>query len=84
MMFVLLEEEKQRDYLERSYADGDITMFSAAVSCLPVDRPMIDELAQRSYAERETAFFSILIDNMSKDALEKWLERAASDRQIAF
>ena len=82
--FALLEEDKQRDYLERSYADGAIALFSEAVSCLPVDSPMIDEFAQRAYAEQETAFFSILTGNMSRNALEKWLERAASDRQTAF
>ena len=82
--FSRLDEEAQSTWLNRIYEDGEIEFFSISVNQLKEDSSLIQFFAEKTYTERSIAFFSVLADRMSEEALEIWLDRALEDRQIHF
>ena len=80
-----LEEKEQEMWLDRIYADGDLSFFSVSVRRLDADSPLIQNFAQRFYEEDDVAFFSVLADEiMSEEMLEGWLDQALSDQKWNF
>ena len=72
-------------WLDRIYADGDLSFFSVSVRRLDADSPLIQNFAQRFYEEDDVAFFSVLADEiMSEEMLEGWLDQALSDQKWNF
>ncbi len=82
--FSELDEEAQGEWLDRIYADGEIAFLSVCIDDLETDATDIQRLAKKAYADGETGFFSVLADHMSEKALERWLDKALKEEQIAF
>ena len=74
--FPRLDENTQKMWLERLYADGDFAFFSVAVRGIDTDSSLFADFAEKAYTDEEMAFFSILADHMDKARLELWLDRA--------
>ena len=82
--FPRLDEDTQKKWLEKLYADGDFTFFSVAVRGLDEDFPLFAGFAEKAYDDEEMAFFSILTDCMDEAELGLWLDRALEDGNWAF
>ncbi len=82
--FPRLDENTQKMWLERLYADGDFAFFSVAVRGIDTNSSLFADFAEKAYADEEMAFFSILADHMDKARLELWLDRALEDENWAF
>lgn len=83
-VFYQLDKDTQKEWLEKLYADGDITFFSVAVRRLDENSSLLTDFADKAYTDRKPAFFSALTDNMKEADLEAWLDRALKDRNLAF
>ena len=82
--FPRLDENTQKKWLEKFYADGDFAFFSVAVRRLDTNSALFADFAEKAYADEETAFFSTLTDCMDEAELELWLDRALEDGNWAF
>ena len=82
--FPRLDENTQKMWLERLYADGDFAFFSVAVRGIDTNSSLFADFAEKAYADEEMAFFSIFTDRMDKARLELWLDRALEDENWAF
>ena len=82
--FPRLDENTQKMWLERLYADGDFAFFSVAVRGIDTDSSLFADFAEKAYTDEEMAFFSIFTDRMGKARLELWLDRALEDENWAF
>ncbi len=82
--FPQLNENAQRTWLEKIYAEGDFAFFSVAVRGLDTNSSLFADFAEKVYADEEIAFFSTLTDCMDKTELELWLDRALEDGNWAF
>jgi len=82
--FPRLDENTQKKWLEKFYADGDVAFFSVAVRQLDTNSTLFAGFAEKAYADEETAFFSTLTDCMDEAELELWLDRALEDGNWAF
>ena len=82
--FPRLDENTQKKWLEKFYADGDFAFFSVAVRRLDTNSALFADFAEKAYADEETAFFSTLTDCMDEAELELWLDRALDDGNWAF
>ncbi len=82
--FPRLDENTQKMWLERLYADGDFAFFSVAVRGLDTDSSLFADFVEKAYTDEEMAFFSIFTDRMDKARLELWLDRALEDENWAF
>ncbi len=82
--FPRLDKNTQKMWLEKLYADGDISFFSAAVRRLDTNSSQFASFAEKAYTDEEMAFFSILTDRMDEAELELWLGRALEDGKRAF
>lgn len=82
--FPRLDEDTQKKWLEKFYADGDFAFFSVAVRRLDTNSALFADFAEKAYADEETAFFSTLTDCMDEAELELWLDRALEDGNWAF
>ena len=82
--FPRLNENAQRTWLEKLYAEGDFAFFSVAVRGLDTNSSLFADFAEKAYADEEIAFFSTLTDCMDKTELELWLDRALEDGNWAF
>ena len=83
-VFSTLDVSEQKYWLNRIYADGEISFFSAALSVLDEDSPLIAKFAKKAYQDGETAFFSVLADCMDVETLKEWLDRAIDDGETMF
>ncbi len=84
LVFPRLDENAQREWLERLYAAGDFAFFSVAVRGLDANSSLFAGFAEKAYTEEEIAFFSTLTDRMGEAELEVWLDRALKDGNWAF
>ncbi len=82
--FPRLDENTQKMWLERLYADGDFAFFSVAVRGIDTNSSLFADFAEKAYTDEEMAFFSIFTDRMDKARLELWLDRALEDENWAF
>ena len=82
--FSRLDENAQRTWLEKLYAESDFAFFSVAVRGLGSNSPLLADFAEKAYTDEEMAFFSTLTDCMDKAELELWLDRALEDGNWAF
>ncbi len=82
--FPHLDENTQKMWLEKLYADGDISFFSVAVRWLDTNSALLTGFTEKAYADEEMAFFSTLTDRMGEAELELWLDRALEDGNWAF
>ncbi len=82
--FPRLDENAQKKWLEKLYADGDFAFFSVSVRWLDTNSALFTDFAEKAYADDETAFFSALTDCMDEAELELWLDRALEDGNWAF
>ena len=82
--FPRLDENTQKMWLERLYADGDFAFFSVAVRWLDTNSALLTGFTEKAYADEEMAFFSTLTDRMGEAELELWLDRALEDGNWAF
>ena len=82
--FPRLDENTQKMWLERLYADGDFAFFSVAVRGIDTNSSLFADFAEKAYTDEEMAFFSIFTDRMGKARLELWLDRALEDENWAF
>ena len=82
--FPRLDENTQKKWLEKFYADGDFAFFSVAVRRLDTNSSLFADFAEKAYTDEETAFFSTLTDCMDEAELELWLDRALDDGNWAF
>lgn len=82
--FSKLEEEEQRAWLDRIYADGRISFFSVSVNRLRSGSPLIQRFAKKIYDDHAVSFFSVLAGRMDEQTLEEWLDIALEDQQTAF
>ncbi len=82
--FPRLDENTQKKWLEKFYADGDFAFFSVAVRWLDTNSTLFAGFAEKAYADEEMAFFSTLTDCMDEAKLELWLDRALEDENWAF
>jgi len=82
--FSRLDENAQRTWLEKLYAESDFAFFSVAVRGLGSNSPLLADFAEKAYSDEEMAFFSTLTDRMDEAELELWLDRALEDGNWAF
>ena len=82
--FSRLDENAQRTWLEKLYAESDFAFFSVAVRGLGSNSPLLADFAEKAYTDEEMAFFSTLTDCMDEAELELWLGRALEDGNWAF
>lgn len=82
--FSRLDEEAQEEWLEKIYEDDDSAFFSAGISMLCPDNPLIGRFAEKAYADHNSAFFSISCSRMERETLKEWLDRATSDQKAGF
>ena len=82
--FPRLDENTQKKWLEKFYADGDFAFFSVAIRQLDTNSTLFTDFAEKAYADEEMAFFSTLTDCMDEAELELWLDRALEDGNWAF
>ncbi|MDE7321860.1 MAG: M56 family metallopeptidase [Lachnospiraceae bacterium] len=82
--FSRLSEDAKAAWLERIYADEQIQFLGLVVNQLEVDSAAVQQYAERAYADRSTARFSIMAKRMSEKTLRAWLDRALADEQFAF
>lgn len=82
--FSRLDEEARDKWLGRIYAERQIAFWGAAVSRLDEDCGLIQRYAEQTYGDGSTAYFSVLTQHMSGDALEAWLDRALEDGNWTF
>ena len=82
--FPRLDENAQRTWLEKLYAESDFAFFSVAVRGLGSNSPLLADFAEKAYTDEEKAFFSTLTDRMDEAELELWLDRALEDGNWAF
>ena len=82
--FPQLDENAQKAWLEKLYAEGDFAFFSVAVRGLDTNSSLFADFAEKAYADEEIAFFSTLTDYMDKTELELWLDQALEDGNWAF
>ena len=82
--FSRLDENAQRTWLEKLYAESDFAFFSVAVRGLGSNSPLLADFAEKAYTDEEMAVFSTLTDCMDKAELELWLDRALEDGNWAF
>ncbi len=82
--FPRLDENAQKKWIEKIYADGDFAFFSVAMRGLDTDSALFADFAEKAYADEEIAFFSTLADCMDETELELWLDRALEDGNWAF
>ena len=82
--FLRLDENTQKKWLEKFYADGDFAFFSVAIRQLDTNSTLFTDFAEKAYADEEMAFFSTLTDCMDEAELELWLDRALEDGNWAF
>ena len=82
--FPRLNENTQKMWLEKLYADGDVSFFSVSVRGLDTNSSLFANFAEKAYTDKELAFFSVLTDCMGEAELELWLDRALEDGNWAF
>ena len=82
--FSQLSVEEKAAWIEHIYADGQIPFLGCAVNELEVDSATVLHCAEKAYADRSVASFSILAKRMSEKTLRAWLDRALADGQYAF
>ena len=82
--FPQLDENAQKAWLEKLYAEGDFAFFSVAVRGLDINSSLLSDLAEKAYSDEEIAFFSTLADCMGETELELWLDRALNDGKWEF
>ena len=82
--FSRLDENAQRTWLEKLYAESDFAFFSVAVRGLGSNSPLLADFTEKAYSDEEMAFFSTLTDRMDEAELELWLDRALEDGNWAF
>ncbi len=82
--FPRLNENAQRTWLEKLYAEGDFAFFSVAVRGLDTNSSLFADFAEKAYADEEIAFFSTLTDCMNEAELELWLDQALEDGKWDF
>ncbi len=82
--FSRLNENTQKMWLEKLYADGDVSFFSVSVRGLDTNSSLFADFAEKAYTDKELAFFSVLTDCMGEAELELWLDRALEDGNWAF
>ena len=82
--FSQLDEKAQGECLDKIYTNQQIMFWDAAVGLLDEDCTLIQRYAEKTYADDDIAFFSILAMHMGDETLEKWLERALEDEDWAF
>ena len=82
--FPRLNENAQKTWLEKLYAEDDFAFFSVAVRGLDTNSSLFADFAEKAYADEEIAFFSTLTDCMNETELELWLDRALEDGMWDF
>ena len=82
--FSNLDEEAQNAWLDKIYADGKIAFFSVSIGELNADSPFTTKFAEKFYEDDAIGFFSVLADNMTKETLESWLDKALKDGKTSF
>ena len=82
--FPRLNENAQKTWLEKLYAEDDFAFFSVAVRGLDTNSSLFADFAEKAYADEEIAFFSTLTDCMDKTELELWLNQALEDGKWDF
>ena len=82
--FSKLDENAQKTWLEKIYADDEISFFSVAMRELAPGSSLPTDYAEKAYADEEIAFFSVLTEYLDESELESWLERALTDENWAF
>ncbi len=82
--FSRLDERAKSAWIERIYTDGQISFLGLVVNQLPVDSAEVQHCAERAYADRSVALFSIAAKRMSEKTLKGWLDRALADEQFVF
>ena len=82
--FPRLDEDAQRTWLEKFYADSDFAFFSVAVRGLGINSSLFGDFAEKAYTDEEIACFSVLADCMEEAELELWLNRALEDGKWDF
>ncbi len=83
-VFSLLGEGEKEIFLARSYADGKVSFFAAAINQLDRDDPLVGTFAEQAYQAGQVNFFSVLTWRMGEETLQDWLVRANRDRSTSF
>ncbi len=84
IVFSRLDENNQKAWLEKLYADEDFAFFSVAVRTLKTNNALLAAYAEKAYSNGEIAFFAILTDCMDEAEREIWLDRALEDDRWNF
>ncbi len=84
MVFPQLSEEEQQAWMDRFYQNDEIAFFSVAVNNLEQDSPLLTDFAGKAYGDGYISFFSVLADEMPKEELKSWLDRALQDEKFNF
>ena len=79
----------RREWLERAYREGDRSLYEQVLnSFYPVDETMdpavLEELAQRAYADNKVAIFDVWAGYMDREALERWQERLERENRVVY
>lgn len=82
--FPRLDENIQKLWLEKLYANGDYAFFSVAMRGLNTNSSLLADFAEKAYTDEEIAFFSSIADCMDETELELWLDRALEDGKWGF
>lgn len=83
-VFAMLDKPDQAAWLSKIYEDEDIAFFSVAADGLTADGDLVKSFAEKMYADRAFSYFSVLMNRMSEETLEIWLDRAEEDESAGF
>lgn len=85
-VFMALDTDAQRRWLDTAYLAGKISFFSAAVYRLDSSSPLIGEFLERTYADENVSCFSMLIGSLDSDSplIAEYAEKAYADNSIVF
>ena len=82
--FSRLDEEAQGKWLDQIYTDNCMMFWGAGIGILDEDCALIRRYAEKTYADGNIAYFSVLSMHMSEKVLEEWLNKALEDGNWAF
>lgn len=85
-MFMALDTDAQRRWLDTVYSAGQTSFFSAAVYRLDDSSPLVGEFLEKTYADENVSCFSMLIGSLGSDSplIAEYAEKAYADNSIVF
>lgn len=88
VMISELPADRQKEYLEWAFWEEDAAVMSIVLDNLyesgDLEEELIDSYISRAYGNHDVAFFSILSDYLSEEALQEWYVRLKEEKWPEF